>query len=211
MQKTIGILLIWSILFIQDINGQMFEGRIEYNMAFKDKAGAMSDAQSANLLGTAQIYQIKGNKYRSEMNGMLKATQIYKGTDTLFNVMEGVKAVLFVLATNLTDSVLSYSIKPSGEAIAGLPCELLELQTKEGMIQYWYNKSIRINPSDYQNHAYGFWNVLLKLTDGALPLQSITDNKKMRFEMRAVALSAEPVSDAVFLLPPGLPLVKSPE
>ena len=188
-----------------------FEGEIQYAFKFHDNTGAMPDQQSVQLFGTEQAYSIKGGKYRSEMNGLLRATQVYTGGDTLYNLMKGVNAILFIQANINPDSLISYEIKPVQEKIAGHICDLLEIKSTDGLLQCWFSRDVRVNPADFQHHAYGFWKLSLELTDGALPLKSITDTKKTRMEIVATAVKARKVDDSQFALPAGLPLVPSPE
>ncbi len=188
-----------------------FEGEIQYAFQFHDNTGALPDQQAVQLFGTEQAYSIKGSKYRFEMNGILRVTQVYPGGDTLYCLVKGANAIQFIKANTNPDSLISYEIKAVQEKIAGYTCDLLEIKSRDGLLQYWFSKDLRANPADFQHHAYGFWKLSLELTGGALPLKSITNNKKMRLEMVATAVKAGKVSDAQFVLPEGLPLVPSPE
>lgn len=203
-------LLACSPLALQSQSGT-FEGEIQYALKFHDNTGTMSDQQAVQLLGTEQAYSIKSRRYRSEMNGLLQATQVYTGGDTLYSLMKGVNAILFTRVNTNPDSLISYEIKPLGEKIAGYACDLLEIKSRDGLLQYWFSKDVVVNSADFQGHQYGFWKLSLELTGGALPLKSINDTKKMRMEIVAVAVRAGKVDDAQFVLPTGLPLVPSPE
>jgi Domain of unknown function (DUF4412) len=188
-----------------------FEGKIVYNLKFHDKTGAMSDAQSAQYLGTEQRYYIEGGRYRSEMNGLMQMTQVYPDNDTLYTTMKGMNALLYVDARILKDEVITQTITASEEKIAGYACKLLEIKSKKGSLKYWFSEEVRADPADYQNHQYGFWKLCLELTGGALPLRLVSDDPKVLMETVAQSVVREEVDDILFVLPKGLPLTPSPE
>lgn len=74
------LLLIQYTLLAQD----NFEGIIKFKLEYKDKTGEMSDDQLKQYIGSEQTYYLKNEKYKSELNGLLKMTTFYNGNDTLF-------------------------------------------------------------------------------------------------------------------------------
>ncbi|MBK8429056.1 MAG: DUF4412 domain-containing protein [Lewinellaceae bacterium] len=211
MKNFILTCLILSFSFPAFSQSSGFEGEIIYTLKYQDRTGQMTDAQAIQFLGTKQKYLIKGNQYRSEMDGLVQATQIYTGHDTLYNLMKGVNAILFIDALRNPDSLLSYVIKPVQEKIAGYTCDLLEIKSKEGLIQYWYSPEFKVNPADYSRHEYGFWKVSLSLTKGALPLKMVVDARNQYMETVAISVLRKSIEDAAFKLPKGLPLMPNPE
>lgn len=191
-------------------NSNSFEGIIKYKLKFQDKTGEMSDEDGKMFMGDEQIYYIKENKYRSEMNGMMKMTQIYSGNDTLYSLMGGIDAVLFNLAIENPDSLISYKIEDSKEKIKGLKCKVLKIIADNGTVDYYFNPIIAIASDAYKNHKYGFWKLSLEVTNGALPLKLIADYGDVKIETVAKKITPQALNDNLFIVP-NLPRVKNPE
>ncbi len=208
----IKLLKIFFFLFTIAVSSQTnFEGVIRYNLRFQDKTGDMSDEEAVQFMGNKQTYYIKGNKYKSAMNGMLKVTQYYTGRDTLYNQMMGVNGLLYNDAKQKTEEVISANIKKNQVNVAGYSCDLLEIRTDGGTTLYYYNDAVKVNPEDYKNHEYGLWYFCLKKTGGALPLKLISDVSDIKLSIEAITVEKKKLSDAIFEIPKGLPIVKSPE
>ena len=206
--------LLFFVGFAYQIYGQttaLFEGQIHYTFQYEDRTGAMSAAQTAQFMGTEQLYTIKGNRYRSEMNGQLNIIQVYPGNDTIYNLMKGVGALLYIDARIPSDSVLSYKIVKTDDVIAGFSCNLLEITSKEGNLQVWYSDQVRIDPIHFKEHEFGLWNKQMELAHGALPLKFISETKKFRISMTAQKIIPMEIDNSLFILPKGLPLVPSPK
>ncbi|MEX0313649.1 MAG: DUF4412 domain-containing protein [Allomuricauda sp.] len=206
--KYLAVLL---VLFTITVSAQTnFEGVIKYNLEFQDKTGEMSSDETLEFMGDQQTYYIKGNKYKSAMNGMLKVTQYYTGRDTLYNKMLGVNGLMYIDAKQRTEQVLSADIKENQLSVAGYSCDLLEIKTNEGTTLYYYNEAVKVNPEDYKNHQYGLWHYCLEKTGGALPLKMITDVADVKLSIEAKIIETKNLDDSIFEIPKGLPIVKSP-
>ncbi len=209
MRNYLAVLFVW---FTITISGQTnFEGIIKYDLAFHDKTGKMDDDQAKQFMGSEQTYYIKGNKYKSSMNGMLKVTQYYTGRDTLYNQMLGVNSLMFIDAKQKNEEVLSIDIKKNQLNVAGYTCDLLEIKTNKGTMQYYYNESIKVTPEDYKNHKYGLWFYCLEKTGGALPLKMVTDVTSLKLSIEAKSVEIKNLDNSIFEIPKNLPLVESPK
>lgn len=207
--KCIVILFMFSITFLSA--QEHFEGIITYDLKFQDKTGEMNDQEASQFMGNEQVYYIKGNKYKSLMNGMLKVTQYYTGKDTLYNQMIGINGLMYIDARANSEKVISFQIIKNQLNVAGYSCDLLEIKTNEGTTLYYYNQEIRVNPQDYKNHKYGLWYYCLEKTNGALPIKMITDVSDVKLSLEAKAIEIKNLEDAVFAIPKGIPIIKSPE
>ncbi|MEN1784639.1 MAG: DUF4412 domain-containing protein [Bacteroidota bacterium] len=188
-----------------------FEGTITYNIKFQDKTGKMTDAQAASFMGMEQTYYLKGNHYKSVMDGHLKMTQYYTGKDTLYSTMAGVNALIYIDAKQNKEKVISSNITKGQEVVAGYPCDVLEIKTDKSTTTYYFSPEIRTNPEGYANHNYGLWAYCLEQTKGALPLKTTITSAEMQLSMEAKTVAAGPLEDTIFELPKDLPLMKSPE
>jgi hypothetical protein len=178
-----------------------FEGTIIYDLKWHDQTGEMPDDQLNRLIGQEQHYHVKGNRYRSEINGSRGMVQLYLGDDTLYSISTSAQDIVQVNVTEAQDSVISYKIVPTDEVILGYPCKVLEIITRDGYSKYWFNDQVRIDPETYTRHAYGLWYFKLKLTNGALPLKALSENKQVRFESVARSIKKEILREDMFLLP----------
>ncbi len=186
-----------------------FEGQITYALSIKDKTGEMSVEETKMFMGDEQVYTMKGNKYRSEMNGMLNMTQIYLGQDTIYSQMLGAEAVYWIDATRNTDQMIDYKIEQNVETIAGVECDLLTINSEEGTTKYYFNKKYYSNAKNFKRHKYGFWNFCMDKTN-AIPLKSSIESKDMFIEVTAKNINEAKVSDEAFEIP-NLPREANPE
>jgi hypothetical protein len=204
--------IILSIFFVLNLFTQNdFEGVIHYNLSFEDKTGEMTTEQSLKFMGTKQTYYIKGNKYKSVMNGLLNLTQYYTGKDTLYNQMNGFDGLLYVDAKKSNENVLSYKITNNQDVIGKYECKVLEIMTDKGITKYYYNDKVRVDPSLFINHNYGLWYFCLEQTNGALPLKMVSDSKEGILIITLDELISKELSDDIFEIPKDIPIVKSPD
>lgn len=186
-----------------------FEGKIVYDLIYEDRTGAMTKEESKMFMGNEQTYTMKGNKYKSEMDGMMKMSLYYLGSDTLYMQIQGMNSLMWIDATSEKDKLIDYTITENAETIAGIPCDLLTVKSEEGVLKYYFNKKYKANQADYAQHEYGFWKFCIDKT-GAIPLKQISDAADTYLEMTAKEIKEMPIDAAEFTLP-NLPRVKSPE
>ena len=186
-----------------------FEGQITYALSIVDKSGEMTEDETKMFMGDKQIYTMKENKYRSEMNGVLNMTQIYLGQDTIYSQMLGAEAVYWIDATSNTDRMIDYKIERSVETIAGVDCDLLIINSEEGTTKYYFNNEYYSNAKNFKHHKYGFWNFCMEKTN-AIPLKTTIESKDMFIEATATNINEAKVSDEAFIVP-DLPREATPE
>lgn len=210
--KNSTLLSLIFILFLQHIiSGQEnFEGILKFKIKIQDKTGQMTDEQSDMFLGDTQTYYLKGKKYRSEMNGMLKMTTIHEGRDTLFTKMKDVNSLMYTLTNESEEKVISYELKKTDKVILGYKCDLLEVKTNKGFHQYYFNKDLKCAPTTYENHKMGLWDFFTKKTGGTLPIISISDVEDYKSYIELTSVERKELNNNMFIKPE-LPIVKMPE
>ncbi len=186
-----------------------FEGQITYSLSIVDKTGEMTEDESKLFMGDEQVYTMKDNKYRSEMNGVLNMTQIYLGQDTIYSQMNGAKAIYWIDATSNADQMIDYTIERGVETIAGVECDLLTINSKEGTTKYYYNKEYYSNAKNFKYHKHGFWNFCMEKTN-AIPLKSSIESKDMFIEVTAKKINVVEVNEEAFIIP-NLPREENPQ
>lgn len=204
------LLLICTFSYSENLTSQAnFEGKIVYDLKFEDRTGQMTQEQVVSFMGTEQIYSIKGAKYKSELNGMLKLTQYFVGNDTLFNQMVGMDGIMWINVKENPDSLISYEITKNALEVNGISCDHLKIVSKEGITSYYFNTKYSVDPKNFENHEYGFWKFCIEKTK-SLPLKSISDTKSVYFEITAKEIIEMNIDEKVFKIPL-LPRIESPE
>ncbi|MCH2032050.1 MAG: DUF4412 domain-containing protein [Tenacibaculum sp.] len=200
------------LLVVNSIVAQKsFEGVITYKLSFHDKTGEMSDEEAAQFMGSEQVYYIKGNKYKSVMNGMLSMSQYYTGKDSIYTRMATGNNLMYLKSDEQKEEVLSMKEKKSAAKIMGKNCDLLDITTNEGTTQYYFTSDFKVNSEDYKNHKYGLWYYCLDKANGSLPVKLIMDTEELKLTIEAVKVETKELDDAIFELPKGMNIIKMPE
>ncbi len=184
-----------------------FEGKIIYELIYKDRTGRMTVEQVKAVIGNQQIYTVKGKKYKNEKNGLLNMVQYYLGQDTLYSQIAG---QLHCTDTNSNpETLVDFKIEEKVDTIAGIICDLLSITlTEGGTIKYYFNRDYHVNPNHYEKHEYGFWKFCTEKTN-SLPIKQIHDTKVAYVELTAKEIKKISIDDAEFELP-NLPRVIIP-
>ncbi|MDB0601178.1 DUF4412 domain-containing protein [Tenacibaculum maritimum] len=208
--KSIIFILKCSVCFLLIFGCQKktFQGTILYDMDYIDKSGQMNENQVDKFIGKNQVYFFKNNKYKSVMNGMLQLTLIYTGKDTLYNTIKNSKNVKYINVSERNEKIVSSIIKKNQEIILGYECDVLELMTSDGKMEFYFNRNLKINKNFYKSHKKGFWDFLLEKTDGALPLKWITNTSGLKLIIKAKKIEHKVLKDSIFQLPKDLPLTR---
>lgn len=177
-----------------------FEGQITYELTYAPKTANLTKEQAVIFFGDIQVYTIKGDKYKNEMNGKLKMSQYYLGNDTLFITTTQSNELLWVDATRLNDEVLKKELSRNVEIINGITCDLLTITSEKGSFKYYFNSSFKINEQYFKNHKVGFWDICTAETK-SLMLKSILDTENEYIELVATDIQNKTVDETAFDLP----------
>ena len=212
MKKIQIALISITLLFHFSLFSQEnFEGILKFKIKIQDKTGKMSDEQSKMYMGTKQIYYLKGKKYKSELDGILKIINYHEGKDTLFTKINGADNLLYTITSKEKEKVISYVFKETDSIVLGYQCELLEVKTNKGYHQYYFNKDFKSDKENYKNHKLGLWSFFTNKTGGALSLISISDTESSRNYLKLTAIERKSLNDTIFIKPKNLKLVEIPE
>ncbi|MDW3647094.1 MAG: hypothetical protein R8P61_08530 [Bacteroidia bacterium] len=201
---SISLILFFQVYFplsAQDAK-EPFEGKINYSLKFVDKTGELNEAMVKLFIGDEQLYTVKREKYKNDMNGKFKFRQAYLGNDTMYTQYLGNKFVLWTLSSEQEDSLLSYEIIENAEEINGISCHLLQLKTRNGSIDYYYHPDYRLDSEDYKVHESGFWSFFVEKT-GCLPLKSVVDTEEEFTELIFKEIMPMKIEDSEFAVPVG--------
>lgn len=211
MKNLKPILLVLIFLFQTSLSAQeYFEGILKFKVKAQDKTGQMSDEETALYMGTEQTYSIKGKKYKSVLNGMLKLTSFHEGKDTIFSQMVGQNNLFYELTSVAEEKVISYEFKKTDKVVLGYACELLEVKTDKGFHQYYFNRKLKCAPETYKNHKMGLWDFFTEKTGSALSIISISDVEDIKLSIELIAVDRKKLDDSIFIKP-DLPFTKMPK
>jgi hypothetical protein len=203
-----SILLI--ALFITSIcNSQNFEGKITYQNTYTSKIPNPTSEQFDGMMGTAQEYYIKGDKYKSATNGSFFQWQLYVPTENrLYSKMAVSDTLLWSDGNSNPDEAVSYEIMKNQAEILGYKCDALVVKTKTGKATYYFSKKIKINPELYKDHQYGNFAFFTKQTK-SLPLKIEMETPQFTMISTATAVKEIELEESFFSLPV-TPIKKSP-
>ena len=186
-----------------------FEGKVIYDFTMKDRSGEMSDEQCNMLFGKEQVMYYKGDQYFSEFDGMMNMKITYLGGDTLFTGMNGMEAIMFTEVRKNNDPIIDHKIEKGAETINGILCDLLTIESKDGIDYYYYNEKYAIDPAIYKNHVFGHWSFYLEKSK-ALPLKIVSDMKDFYTEITMKEVIEMKIDASLFSVP-DLPRMENPD
>lgn len=211
--KNFKTLILITFLFFQlsSTAQENFEGIVKFKFEYHDKTEKMSDDQTKQFMGTEQLYYLKKGKYKSVMNGLLEMTSFHNGNDTLYVKMNGANSLLYSPTNdNDNEEVISFKFKKTSIKIAGYNCELLIVKTNKGDYQYFFNRSVRIDPSYYKNHKLGLWSFFMEKTNGSISLKQISNIDDSLSTIEVISIEKKKIDEAIFERP-NLPIMKMPK
>ncbi len=209
MKKAI-LIIVLAILYLSAIKSKKdFEGIIKFKIEYRDKTGKTSNEQVKQIMGNEQVYYLKKDKYKSELNGFLNMKLFYNGNDTVFLKIKHQDKLIYRLVNEEPDKkILSHKYTDITETIAGIKCKLLKVTTNKGTIDYYYSDEVRIDPKYYENHKFGLWSSLMKLTNGGISIKSISDFHDSYESIELISLQRKKLDDTIFERP-NLPIEKT--
>lgn len=175
-------------LYSQDYN---FEGKSVYKINYESKSPQVSSDQLNSLMGTKQIYSIKGGNYKSLFNGVFLKFQIYRNDENrIYNLTAKSDTLYYEDYSKNIDKALSYEIKKNQDTIMGLPCDLIIVKAEKSKILVYFNSNYTVNPELFKEHNYGNWYYIISKTK-ALPLKTVTETEQ--FIMTSIATEITPM------------------
>jgi hypothetical protein len=189
---------------------QSFEGKITYQNTFKSKIPNVTDEQFSAMMGEKQEYILKGGNYKSIMNGTMMQWQLYLQKDNkLYSKMAGSDIIFYNDGAVNKDEVIKAEINKGVADILGYKCDELVLTCKSGIQKFYYNSAIKVDGALFKDHKFGNWSEVLSRIN-AMPLKISMDSPQFSLESVALDVKKEKVDDAIFALPAGAIVQKSP-
>ena len=190
-------LLVFALITFSTVTvfGQNFEGKITYSNTYKNKNPQMTDQQWLSMMGGTQEYYIKGGNYKSVTNGTLMQWQLYVNSENkLYTKMSNSETVFWNDGLTNPDSIISIELNKNVIEILGYTCDELILTCKSGIQKYYFNATLKVEVSLFENHKFGNWYDFLKESN-ALPLKMIIDNAQFTMENIATEVKEMKLTD----------------
>jgi len=205
-------LLVFALITFSTLTvfGQNFEGKITYSNTYKNKNPQMTDQQWLSMMGGTQEYYIKGGNYKSVTNGTLMQWQLYVNSENkLYSKMTNSETVFWNDGLTNSDSIISVELNKNVIEILGYKCDELILTCKSGIQKYYFNSTLKVDVSLFENHKFGNWYDFLKESN-SLPLKMIIDNAQFTMENIATEVKEMKLNEKDFQLPENIKTAKSP-
>jgi hypothetical protein len=205
-------LLVFALITFSTLTvfGQNFEGKITYSNTYKNKNPQMTDQQWLSMMGGTQEYYIKGGNYKSVTNGTLMQWQLYVNSENkLYSKMSNSETVFWNDGLTNPDSLISVKLNKNVIKILGYECDELILTCKSGIQKYYFNSTLKVDVSLFENHKFGNWYDFLKESN-SLPLKMIIDNAQFTMENIATEVKEMKLNEKDFQLPENTKTAKSP-
>ncbi|WP_396632582.1 hypothetical protein [Maribacter sp. R86514] len=190
--------------------GQNFEGKITYSNTYESQNPQMTDQQWQTMMGGTQEYFIKNGDYRSVTNGTVMQWQIYVNSENrLYSKMANSETAIWNDGLINVDTISNVKLNKNVIKILGYDCDELILTCKSGIQKYYFNTSLKVNVSLFENHKFGNWYAFLKESN-SLPLKMIVNNAQFTMESIATEVTEMKINDSDLQLPEGIKTTKSP-
>ena len=197
MIKLIQVSLL-AFLLTSNIKAQSFEGKIMYSNNYQSKVPNYSSEQLNNLMGTQQVYVIKGNNYKSAFNGAFIKLQMYRGDENKSYTLTGKNDTLYCEDYNTNkDEAVKYELQKNKETVLGITCDVLIVEAKKSKTYFYFNSKYSINPELFKGHNYGNWYYTISKTK-ALPLKIVFENEQFIMTSLATEITPMKFEDNVF-------------
>ena len=164
----------------------------------------MTDQQWQSMMGGIQEYSIKNGDYKSATNGTLMQWQLYVNSDNrLYSKMTNNENALWNDGLINIDSISNVTLNKNAIKILGYDCDELIFTCKSGIQKYYFNTSLKVNFTLFENHKFGNWYAFLKESN-SLPLKMIVSNAQFTMESIATEVKEMKIKDSELQLPEGI-------
>ena len=193
--------LVFSFVLIPGVFAQSFEGRIIYTSSYISKEVAITNDQTALMMGNKHEFYIKENNYKLVSNGTSFKWQLYTGSDNkLYRKWHYSKSILWIFASMNEDELVKTETNKEVVDILGYKCDELIITTAKTIQKYYYNSKFGIYAQFFVGHKYGNWYDFVSRAK-AIPLKIIIEDEFYFQESVASEIKEEKLDQTLFKLP----------
>jgi hypothetical protein len=198
MKSLIFLVLLFTL--IAETKAQSFEGEITYSNNYQSKLANLKSEQLNAMMGTKQVYYIKGSSYKSVFNGAFTKMQLYKAAENKSYTLTGKNDTLYWedYSTN-KDEAVKYELQKNKETILGVHCDVLIIEAKKSKTYFYFNSKFGVNAELFKGHNYGNWHYIISKTK-ALPLKTVYETDQFILTSTASEIKEVKLKDSFFEL-----------
>lgn len=190
--------------------GQNFEGKIIYSNTYKSKSPHMSSKKWEERMGDTREFYIKDGDYKAVSNGTFMQWITYVNAENrLYTKTVFSETAYWDDGLINRDSILSIELNKNVLEIIGYECDELILTCKSGIQKYYFNASLKVDVSLFENLKYGNWYAYLEASN-ALPLKIIGSNSQFTTESTATKVEVMKIKASDIQLSANQKTAKSP-
>lgn len=168
MAKLLLVSVFWLGLTSPAKKAAWFSGLIVYHNEFRNAAGDVVNSKA----GADDSFYIQGSNYKL-CDSDKKPREVYFGKTNTHQMLQDGK-VTVTTDTAAHQPPVSATYLPTTAVILGYPCRAVQLMHGAVASIIYYSPEVRVNPKGFSKAPYGYWYALLRATDGALPLRTIS-------------------------------------
>ena len=180
---------------------QSFEGIIVYRIDVQSKTPNISTENLQKLYGKQISISIQGNKYRMSYSGLDLKEVFYLGsTNKQYAVRNDIDTLFTTNCTEEKRQLVSSVITAETAVVLGHKCRVLTNNLGATQNKYWFDSSIYIDPSNFKNHQFGYFNVYYEKAKSPY-LKYIYNGTNFSLTYTAISIQEKKLSGSVFQLP----------
>ncbi len=194
MTKLLLISIFWLGFTSPAKKAAWFSGLIVYHNEFRNAAGDVVNSKA----GAENLFYIQGSNYKL-CDSDKKLREVYLGKTHTHQIMQDGRLTVTTDTTTHQPPVTATYL-PTTATILGHPCRAVQLVHGAVASIIYYSPEVRVNPKGFSKAPFGYWYALLKATDGALPLRTISVYSAHGYTAtsEATAVQALPLTDQDF-------------
>ena len=177
---------------------QNFEGTITYANTYKSNSTNVTNEQLSRMMGSQEEYSIKGNNYKSVVNGTYMQMQLYIGSENRSYTLTAASDTMYWEDYGINeDAATKYEIKKNAATIDGLFCDELIAHAPKSTTYVFYNRKYSVDPELFKRHTAGNWYYIISKTK-SLPLKTVYETEQFTMTNTATKITPGKLSDKVF-------------
>lgn len=180
---------------------QSFEGTIVYRIDAQSKTPNISTENLQKLYGKQMALSIQGNKYRMSYSGLDLKEVFYLGsTNKQYALRNNIDTLFITNCAEEKRQLVSSTITAQTAVVLGHKCRVLTNKLGATQNQYWFDSSIYIDPSNFKNHKFGYFNVYYEKAKSPY-LKYVYNGANFSLTYTAISIQEKKLSSSVFQLP----------
>jgi hypothetical protein len=175
-----------------------FTGVITYDVLVESKSPLVSTETLQHMYGTTVHMYIGDGEYKLVFDGDSTIEVIYRGGENRQYVLMGNSdSMLWRTADNYDSKFIATRSTEDAVIVLDRHCDSYSIETDWGAITYFYDPSIKMDPSPYRGHGFNYFNVYLRHSHAPY-LKYLYDGPTMKMTLTAKKIEDRPVDPGIF-------------